>query len=50
MNKNKKYVPMGVDTIDEIYEGYAINDDVESDKVILKIFNRKDDEKIKWYK
>lgn len=31
MNKNKKYVPMGVDTIDVIYEGYAINDDVESD-------------------
>ena len=32
MSNNKKYVPKGVDTIEEIYEGYVINEDVESGK------------------
>jgi hypothetical protein len=38
MNKNKKYVPTGVDVIEEIYEGYAINEDVESEKSKYKVF------------
>ena len=47
MNKNKKYAPKGVDTIEEIYKGYVINEDVENEKNKFEFFNRKDDEKHK---
>ena len=50
MNKNKKYVPKGVDTIEEIYKGYVINEDVESEKNKFEFLIEKMMKNIKWYK
>ena len=44
MKKNKEYVPKGIDTLEEILETSAINDDASSERSKFVVFSRKDDE------